>query len=226
MKIAFAIEHFSPDQGGAEQYAWGFAKWLVDTGHELDVFTFAAPRHATFVSGLHVLELAGGRATRQKNMARALQAALARRRYDVVQGFNHVRPCDVLRLGGGVHLAFEHYNALSASSWLARNVRAWSYRALPHYRAVRENEALQFDDPRRRFIAVSRRVGEVWVLETLQAQPEATLAQIATALQCLPMVQYADPVLRRFRAAGTNDPYFGEQWGLTDPTSGIGIEAA
>jgi UDP-glucose:(heptosyl)LPS alpha-1,3-glucosyltransferase len=161
MKIAFAIEHFNPDQGGAEQYAWGFAEWLVEAGHELDVFTLRAPRHATFVSRLHVLELpARGRASRQEKLGHALKAALAGKKYDVVQGFNHVWPCDVLRLGGGVHLAFEQYNALSASSSLARNVRAWSYRMLPRYRAQRENEARQFDDPRRRFIAVSKRVAD------------------------------------------------------------------
>jgi UDP-glucose:(heptosyl)LPS alpha-1,3-glucosyltransferase len=159
MKIAFAIEHFSPDQGGAEQYAWGFARWLVDAGHELDVYTLRAPRHATFVSGLHLLDVPASRGpARHDKMARALKAALARRRHDIVQGFNHVRPCDVLRLGGGVHLAFEHYNALSASTALARSMHAWSYKMLPRYRAVRHNEALQFSDSRRRFIAVSNRV--------------------------------------------------------------------
>ena len=159
MKIAFAIEHFSPDQGGAEQYAWAFARWLVDAGHELDVFTLRAPKHASFVSAMHLLDAAAVKgSSRQERFGLALRAALARRKYDVVQGFNHVWPCDVLRLGGGVHVAFEHYNALSAANGFGRKVKAWSYRMLPRYRALRLNEQRQFDDPRRHFIAVSHRV--------------------------------------------------------------------
>jgi UDP-glucose:(heptosyl)LPS alpha-1,3-glucosyltransferase len=159
MKIAFAIEHFSPDQGGAEQYAWAFARWLVDAGHELDVFTLRAPHQARFVSAMHILDVAAARGkSRQERVEFALRSALARRRYDVIQGFNHVTMCDVLRLGGGVHVAFEQYNALSASTHLGRSVKAWSYRMLPRYRAQRDNERRQFDDPRRHFIAVSHRV--------------------------------------------------------------------
>jgi len=39
MNIAFAIEHFGLEYGGAERYAWGLARWLTTRGNTVDVFT-------------------------------------------------------------------------------------------------------------------------------------------------------------------------------------------
>ena len=97
---------------------------------------------------------------RPARFAAAVTAALRQRSYDVVHAFNHAWPCDVLRLGGGVHLAFETYNALSSGNPLQQYLKALSYRLLPWYRALRENERHQFDDPRRHFIAISRKVAD------------------------------------------------------------------
>ena len=159
MKIAFAIEHFSPRQGGAEHYAWGLAQWLVRQGHWMDVLaTDALDEHNGHVA-IRLLDVHPyPRNTRPARFAAAVAAALRRQNYEVVHAFNHAWPCDVLRLGGGVHLAFEKYNALSAGHPLQRILKAFSYRFLPRYRALRENEWRQFDHPRRRFIAVSQRV--------------------------------------------------------------------
>ncbi|MBN1269818.1 MAG: glycosyltransferase family 4 protein [Kiritimatiellae bacterium] len=161
MRIAFAIEHFSPVQGGAEQYAWGLSRWLTGRGHELDVYTCHAAERQTAGLGVHVLdaEAALGR-TRQARFAAALGRELDRARHDVVHGFNHVRPCDVLRLGGGVHLAFEEYNLLSVRHPFGRRLKQWVDELTPKYRALRENEHCQFDDPHRRFIAISQRVAD------------------------------------------------------------------
>jgi UDP-glucose:(heptosyl)LPS alpha-1,3-glucosyltransferase len=159
VRIAFVVEHFSPQQGGAEQYAWGLARWLAEAGHTLEVFALRAAAGVDFARALHLRDLpAGWGPSRLERMARVFDAALEGASYDVVQGFNHVRSGDVLCLGGGVHRAFERCSAMSAPGALARAVRAWSYRLLPRYGARRRNEARQFEDPHRRFIAVSRRV--------------------------------------------------------------------
>lgn len=161
MKIAFAIEHFNPRQGGAERYAWGLARWLVERGHSLDVYTMTRPDALTGEVVVHVLKIPSRpRWKKPARFAAALTQALHDAHYDVVHGFNHARPCDVLRLGGGVHLAFEEYNALSAGSAAGRFGRALSYRLLPWYRALRANERHQFHDPRRHFIAISQRVAD------------------------------------------------------------------
>lgn len=161
MNIAFAVEHFNPRQGGAERYASGLARWLVERGHSLDVYTQTSAEASA--DGLCVHPLAVPPRPRWRRPARfaaAIERALEGRHYDVVHGFNHARPCDVLRLGGGVHLAFEEYNALSAGSAAARAARALSYRLLPWYRALRANEQQQFADRKRHFIAVSQRVAD------------------------------------------------------------------
>ncbi len=159
VKIAFAIEHYSPLHGGAERYAWRLSEWLVRQGHSVDVYALQAPESGDTPGQVHRLPVpAHPRITKPGRFAAALTAALAGDRYDVVHGFNHARPCDVLRLGGGVHLAFERFSAMSSASRLEAAFRLLSYRTLPHYLAIRANERAQFADPRRQFVAVSERV--------------------------------------------------------------------
>jgi UDP-glucose:(heptosyl)LPS alpha-1,3-glucosyltransferase len=161
MKIAFAIEHFSPRQGGAERYAWGLARWLACQGHSMDVLTTDAPDEHNGQVAIRLLDVPSNpRNTRPARFAAAVTAALQRQSYDVVHAFNHAWPCDVLRLGGGVHLAFEKYNALSSGRPFQQILKALSYRILQRYRALRENERRQFDHPRRLFIAISQKVAD------------------------------------------------------------------
>ncbi|MDQ6618723.1 MAG: S8 family peptidase [Pseudomonadota bacterium] len=76
-------------------------------------------------------------------------------------------------------------------------------------------------------VAMERRIGNVWVLRLAQAQSEAQLVDLATLLEQDASVQYADAVLRRFTQANPpNDPYFAQQWNLTDSISGINLAAA
>lgn len=159
MKIAFAIEHFDPARGGAEQYAWGLGRWLVDNGHELSVFAkhFDGAARA-WCEVIPVKPAPGLRATRTLRLSAALRAALDNRVFDLVHGFNHVQPCDLLRLGGGVHIAFESANAASVRNPAARAARRVLDELMPKNRALRKNEKAQFGEPGRHFIAVSRRV--------------------------------------------------------------------
>lgn len=158
MKIAFAIERFDWRHGGAEQYTWGLAKWLAGEGHDITVFTTLA-EPLDFPAQVRRLDPRPGPPSgRPLRLAAALQSALADASFDVVHGANHVWPCDVLRPGGGVHVAFEHFNALSKPSALRRAVKRLSDPWNPRQRVLRENERRQFDDPARIFIAVSRRV--------------------------------------------------------------------
>jgi UDP-glucose:(heptosyl)LPS alpha-1,3-glucosyltransferase len=161
MKIAFAIEHFDPRQGGAEQYTWNLAKWLAARGHTITIFsTRASP--ADFPAEIIPLKApTGSHAYGPLRMAAGLRAALSGRSFDVVHGANHFWPCDVLRPGGGVHVAFERYNAESDSSAMRRTFRKFLNRWGRRSRALRENERHQFGgDPLRQFIAVSRRVAD------------------------------------------------------------------
>jgi hypothetical protein len=72
-----------------------------------------------------------------------------------------------------------------------------------------------------------RQVGNVWVLRLATPVRADALAQMAERLQDDPAVQYADPVGRRFaKLLVPNDPFFSEQWALTDPVGGINIQSA
>jgi UDP-glucose:(heptosyl)LPS alpha-1,3-glucosyltransferase len=159
MRIAFAMEHCAAAQGGAEQYAAGLARWLIALGHSVDIYASRIETQADACTKAHELTVpARPRSARPRRFAEALARALEGTGYDVVHGFNHVWPCDVLRLGGGVHLAFEDFNAQSAPTAAQRIIKRLSYRCLPWPRALRENERHQFADPDRQFIAVSGKV--------------------------------------------------------------------
>ncbi|MBU0679038.1 MAG: glycosyltransferase family 4 protein [Verrucomicrobia bacterium] len=159
MKIALGIEHLDPRRGGAEKYGWELSHWLADNGHELDVFTCSAPGNASEKINIHLLDVKKARGrSRQERFSAAFSDAVSGRGYDIVNGFNHVHPGDLLMLHGGVHRAFEYFNALSAPSSFARSLKRFSYKVFPKYAALRHNEVLQFGDPARRFACVSERI--------------------------------------------------------------------
>ena len=159
MKIAFAIEHLDPARGGAEGYAWNLGRWLVARGHALTVFSFCgvAPDFAGHVRLSVARHPVATRALRQ---AAELERALAGRTFDVVQAFNHLWPADVIRPGGGVHVAFEARNLASEPSAALRLLKRLERVCSPRWRALRENERRQFADPARHFIAVSEMVAD------------------------------------------------------------------
>lgn len=157
MKIAFATEHFTDARGGAEGYIRTLAQYLLSEGHELTVFYSGDVQSMPSVR-LERLLLTKGKSP-QERFSNALQDVLLGRKFNVVQAFNHAHPADVLMLHGGVHRAFEKYNAQSAPTALARFLKRLNYRVARKYCALRSNEDHQFlDDPTRRFIAVSERV--------------------------------------------------------------------
>ena len=166
LKIAFLIDHFDPQHGGAESYAVGLARHLQQQGHHLTVYTLhalssqiSAEQHKTFPIRIVSIPCKRRRKGRWPDeCAEAYAAALEGETYDLIQGFNHVRQGDVLLLGGGLHVAYEVFNAVSESSFWRRFLKKISHRVLPPYRALRQNEIQQFSAPTRRFIAVSERV--------------------------------------------------------------------
>ena len=75
-------------------------------------------------------------------------------------------------------------------------------------------------------LVAERRIGNVWVLGLMQKVNANALANMARQLEADPTVQYADPVLRRFPRFVPNDPFFPQQWSLTDIVGGINVKAA
>jgi serine protease len=75
-------------------------------------------------------------------------------------------------------------------------------------------------------LKAERQIAGVWVLSTAFDQTTQTLARMAELIQEDPGVQYADAVRRLYPQAAPNDPYFGQQWALSDRVTGINIEHA
>ncbi len=75
-------------------------------------------------------------------------------------------------------------------------------------------------------LTVERQIGNVWVMSVPDPQSPAQLAQMAERLQQDGAIQYADPVRRAFPMAAPNDPYYSQQWSLSDPLSGVNAETA
>ena len=75
-------------------------------------------------------------------------------------------------------------------------------------------------------MSVQRQVGtSIWVLSVPPA-PEDALAQMAEQLQEDSEVQYADPVTQARAFLVPNDPYYPNQWALSDPVGGVNAPAA
>ncbi len=75
-------------------------------------------------------------------------------------------------------------------------------------------------------LVVDRPIGKLWLLTLPQAQYPATLRALTDRLQKDPAVKYADPGLHMTIQITPNDPYFNQQWALTDPLSGINVLTA
>ncbi|HSS69965.1 MAG TPA: S8 family peptidase [Casimicrobiaceae bacterium] len=75
-------------------------------------------------------------------------------------------------------------------------------------------------------MSVQRQVGtNIWVLSVPPAS-EDTLAQMAEQLEADAEVQYADAVTRVQAFLVPNDPYYPNQWALSDPVGGVNAPAA
>ena len=103
MKIALNIEYFSPSKGGGETYAAGFAKALIEKGHEVHVFADSWEEVSPDITFHRVRAVRTSRLLRSWSFAKRSEEALREHEFDIVQGFGQVLYMDVYRPGGGVH---------------------------------------------------------------------------------------------------------------------------
>lgn len=94
-----------------------------------------------------------GRTWRDWSFARAVQAEIARTRYDLVQSHERVPGCDVYRAGDGTHVGWLAHRARAAKRSFDHD--AWA----PYHRYLLGAEARMFGHPRlRAVICISRMV--------------------------------------------------------------------
>ncbi len=143
-RVALVRGRYDPS-GGAERFVQGAIASLKAEGASVTLVTRHWPDNdgsAIVLDPFHV-----GSLWRDWSFARAACAALARRRFDLVQSHERIACCDVYRAGDGVH-----------AQWLAERARVQAplrrllTRLDPHHRFVLAQERALFTGPRVRAV--------------------------------------------------------------------------
>jgi glycosyltransferase involved in cell wall biosynthesis len=102
--VAFLIDRWDPQRGGAERAMVWFARHLVERGYRV---LAVAEQHSPRAPGERVAVSATGwtRAQRERRLARALVAAAEQHGAAVTIGCRHLYECDLYWPHGGAHLA-------------------------------------------------------------------------------------------------------------------------
>lgn len=104
MKIALVHRSFS-ERGGCERFGLGFARWMVEAGHEVDLWCTSA-EGAPEGALVRPLRAGGrGRIWKMLSLWRASKA-IPREDYDLVLGLGRTTGHDLYRAGGGCHRAW------------------------------------------------------------------------------------------------------------------------
>jgi len=120
LHIALVIKEFDPARGGAEKYAVGVARVLIDAGHEVSVYA-ARYREGVCPGARFVRVPVPARPAwlRVRRFAANADAALRRSDCDVVFGMTQVYEPDVYFIGGGVQRHWlEHKIPSRPARWL------------------------------------------------------------------------------------------------------------
>ena len=156
MKLGIVRQRYTPF-GGAERFVERAIDALLERGVRVQVYTRAWPAaRAGRIEPVICNPYYVGGVWRDAGFARAVRAALARDRPDVVQTHERIADCDIFRAGDGVHRA-----------WLAERVRTGgraerlAIAANPHHRYLLGAEAKVFADPSlKAVICISQMVRE------------------------------------------------------------------
>ncbi len=156
MRLGIVRQRYTPF-GGAERFVERAIDALLERGVRVRVYTRSWPAaRAGRIEPVVCNPYYVGGVWRDAGFARAVRAALARDRPDVVQTHERIAGCDIFRAGDGVHRA-----------WLAERLRAGgraervAIAANPHHRYALAAEAKVFADPSlKAVICISQMVRE------------------------------------------------------------------
>jgi UDP-glucose:(heptosyl)LPS alpha-1,3-glucosyltransferase len=154
MRIGLVIANFDPRLGGAEQWTWQFAHWLVEAGHEVHLFAARfGPAIEEMPAVRHRIEHNHSRI----GFANAAAEALARVPLDVVHDMGTGWKCDLFQPHGGSRQAAFEQNLMLASP-LMRPLKRRLAKCLPRYREFGQLNRLQYGRDGRIYLALSARV--------------------------------------------------------------------
>jgi UDP-glucose:(heptosyl)LPS alpha-1,3-glucosyltransferase len=154
VRIGLVIERMVPGLGGAEQWTYQFARWLVDEQHEVHLVAQEVdPCIAELGVDFHCLETCRNRL----DFAELAQQTTSRLDLDVVHDMGRGWNCDVFHPHNGSRSAAFEHNLLMEPAW-KRPLKRIGQRMLPRYREFERLMARQYQSDNRIYVAVSEMV--------------------------------------------------------------------
>ncbi len=158
MKLALIRRQFSAT-GGAELYLQRLLKALAEKGHDLHLFAEAWREKPDGVV-LHSVPVTGTRAQKPVRFAQAVQAELAKEKFDCVFSLERTLQQDVYRAGDGVHRVWLQRRREFASWWKKPFIGRGAF-----HRNMLALEAQTFDVTNTRHVIVNSEMVKREILE-------------------------------------------------------------
>ncbi len=154
MRIGLVIERFVPALGGAEQWTFQFARWLLGHGHEVHV---VAHDFNEQLNDMNIIRQRLERPRSRLEFAESAERKIRSLNLDVVHDMGRGWFCDVFQPHNGSRCAAFRQNLLMEPTW-KRPLKHWAQRWLPRYREFDRLQSKQFDAQDRVHLAVSQMV--------------------------------------------------------------------
>lgn len=160
MKIAIVRQRYNP-YGGAERFVERALGALCDEGAAVSLITRnwdGAPRAGfeQITCDPAYSKMLGGRSARDRSFARAVQAVIQTRHFDVVQSHERIPGCTIFRAGDGVHAAWLAHR----SRQLGRLARLGQHYSAYHRYVLAAEQAMFAHPALRTVICNSRMVAD------------------------------------------------------------------
>jgi UDP-glucose:(heptosyl)LPS alpha-1,3-glucosyltransferase len=171
LRVAFLIDRWDPQRGGAERAMAQLAEHLIARGHRVLAI---ACEHSAGAPGEHVRVTTSGltRSSRERKLARNLTAAAREHRADVTIGARHLYEVDLYWPHGGAHAVTQLAHRASNA-----NIPNW-WPAHPRHRTfIHFERALLRQGGARKIACVSRLVLDELALEYPECRDRLELVE-------------------------------------------------
>lgn len=156
MRIGLVIERMVPGLGGAEQWTYQFARWLVGEQHEVHL---VAQEIDPCIAELGVVSHRLETCRTRLDFAELAQQTTSRLALDVVHDMGRGWDCDVFHPHNGSRSAAFEHNLLMEPAW-KRPIKRIGQRMLPRYREFERLMSRQYHGEQRIYVAVSQMVAQ------------------------------------------------------------------
>jgi UDP-glucose:(heptosyl)LPS alpha-1,3-glucosyltransferase len=178
VKLAIIRQRYNP-YGGAERFVDSALGALIE--HNVDVSLYTREWHPTKQTLLEPIVCNPrylGKVSRDRGFARAVCAAIAQHKPDLVQSHERIACCDIFRAGDGVHKVWLEQRRRHEGDWGRLGIAL-----SPYHRYVLEAEAQLFSSVRLKAVICNSRMVRDELRECYSV-PESAMHVIYNAVDC------------------------------------------